>query len=52
MDEDEFMAHVRTQYPDASYQQPKAHDFQKYAASFANLGAAAERAGSRSPKRP
>ena len=47
-----FMAHVRTQYPDASYQQPKVHDFQKYdASSFANLGEAAERDRSRSPKR-
>ena len=49
-DEVQLMAHIRAEYPSASYQQPKSYDFQKYAASFA--GAAAERPRSRSPKRP
>ena len=51
LDEEEFMAYVRAGYPDASYQQPKIHDFQKFAVYFANLGVAAERSRSRSPKR-
>ena len=49
-DEEQFTAHIRAEYPNASYQQPKIYDFQKYAASLA--GAAAERPRSRSPKRP
>ena len=49
LDEDELMAHIRAEYPSASYQQPKIHDFGSFAGHFANLGAAAERA--RSPKR-
>ena len=51
VDEGEFMAHVCAVYPDASYQLPKIYNFQKYVASFANPGTAAERARSRSPKR-
>ena len=48
--EEEFMAHVRVVYPDAAYELPRFHDFQKYVGHFANLGAAAERCRSRSPK--
>ena len=50
-DEEDFMAHIRAKYPGASFQQPRCHDFQKYVGHFANLGAAAERCRSRSPKR-
>ena len=46
-----FMAHVRAGYPDASYELPKIHDFQKFVAVFASAGPGAERARSRSPKR-
>ena len=49
--EEEFMAHVHVVYPDAAYELPRFHDFQKYVGHFANLGAAAERCRSRSPKR-
>ena len=49
-DEEDFMAHIRAKYPGASFQQPRCHDFQKYVGHFANLGAAAERCRSRSPK--
>ena len=49
-DEEDFMAHIRAKYPGASFQQPRCHDFQKYVSHFANLGAAAERCRSRSPK--
>ena len=49
-DEEDFMTFLRTEYPNASYQQQKIYDVQKYAASLA--GAAAERPRSRSPKRP
>ena len=49
--EAEFMAHVRAVYPNASYEQPKIHDFQKFVAAFASAGPGAERARSRSPKR-
>ena len=35
LEEEEFMAHVRAVYPDASYQLPKIHDFQKFVAAFA-----------------
>ena len=34
-EEELFMAHVRAVYPDASYQLPKIHDFQKFVAAFA-----------------
>ena len=51
INEEDFIAHIRAKYPGASYQQPRCHDFQKYARHFANLGAAAERCRSRSPKR-
>ena len=37
LDEGDFMTFIRTEYPDASYQQPKVHDFQKFVASFLNL---------------
>ena len=36
-DEEQFTAHIRAEYPNASYQQPKVHDFQKFVASFLNL---------------
>jgi hypothetical protein len=49
--EEDFMGFLRAQYPDASYQLPKVHEFHKFVASFANTGAAAERARSRSPRR-
>ena len=49
-DEEDFMAHIRAKYPGASFQQPRCNDFQKYVGHFANLGAAAERCRSRSPK--
>ena len=41
--EEDFMIHVRAVYPDAAYELPRFHDFQKYVGHFANLGAAAER---------
>ena len=51
-DEKDFMAHnIRAEYPDASFQLPRSHDVQKDAGHFADLGAAAERCRSRSPKR-
>ena len=36
-DEEDFMTFLRTEYPNASYQQPKIHDFQKFVAFFVNL---------------
>ena len=36
-DEEDFMSFLLTEYPNASYQQPKVHDFQKFVASFLNL---------------
>ena len=50
LEEADFMAHIRAKYLGASFQQPRCHDFQKYARHFANTGAAAERCRSRSPK--
>ena len=50
-DEEDFAAHIRAEYPDASFQQPRSHDVQKYAGHFADLGSAAERCRGRSPKR-
>ena len=49
--EEEFMTHVRAVYPDASYQLPKIHDFQKFVAAFAWPGRAAERARNHSQAR-
>ena len=37
IDEGDFMTFLLTEYPNASYQQPKVHDFQKFVASFLNL---------------
>ena len=37
IDEEDFMSFLLTEYPNASYQQPKVHDFQKFVASFLNL---------------
>ena len=41
-DEEELMAHIRAEYPKASYQQPKCYDFQKYAASCARTQSPSE----------
>ena len=39
-DEEDLMAHIRAKYPNASFQQPKCHDFQKYVGHFAQCAAA------------
>ena len=36
-DEKQFRAFVRAQYPAASFEQPPAHDFQKYVRTFASF---------------
>ena len=51
LEEAEFMTHARAVYPDASYELPKFHDFQKFIAAFASAWPVAERARSRSPRR-
>ena len=36
-DEGQFMAFIRAQYPDASYEQPPVHDFEKFVQTFAGF---------------
>ena len=38
--EEEFMTHIRDKYPNATFPQPKCHDFQKYVGHFAQCAAA------------
>ena len=51
LEEAEFLTHARAVYPDASYELPRFHDFQKFVADFVSAGLGVERARSRSPKR-
>ena len=52
-DEEGLMAFTRAEYPNASYQQPKIHDFQRFVTAWRGIVSppGAERPRSRSPKR-
>ena len=36
LDETDFMSHARAVYPDAAYELPRFHDFQKFVSRFAD----------------